>query len=176
MRFLPFGIGVGNPGARLAQPETLLPKQALALPHSQANPEVALDPGTQGFSVPQRTRQADIARRATQHRIHLPQLRPAQTPGTSGAFPLHQSGEPSGLKASNPILYRSWGIPQNPTDLGTGHPLGDQQHPMQPVIIARLFRTANLILQSQNDTCSISDFQWFHVPMKPHLAAIRNYL
>jgi len=176
MRLLPFGIGVGKQGARLAQPETPLPKQALALTHSQANPAAPLDPGTQSFSIPQRTGQADLAWRATQHRIDLPQLRLAQTPGSSGAFPLHQSGEPSGLKASNPILYRSWSIPQNPTDLRTGHPLGDQQHPMQPVIIPRFFRTANLILQSQNDACSISNLQWFHVSMKPHLVVIRNYL
>ena len=176
MRLLTFGIGVGNQGARLAQPETPLPKQALALTHSQANPALPLDPGTQSFSVPQRTSQAEIARRATQHRIDFPQLQPVQTLGASGTFPLHQSGEPSGLKASNPIFYRSWGISQNLTDLGTGHPLGNQQHSMQPVIIARFFRATNLILQSQNDACSIRNLQWFHVSMKPYLVIIRNYL
>ena len=72
MRLLSFGIGVGNQGARLAQPETPLPKQALTLTHSQINPQLPLHPGTQGFSVPQRARQADIARRATQHRVDLP--------------------------------------------------------------------------------------------------------
>ena len=83
MRLLSFGISVGNQGARLPQPETPLPKQALTLTHSQINPQLQLHPGTQGFSVPQRASQADIARRATQHRIHLPQLLHAQTPGTS---------------------------------------------------------------------------------------------
>ena len=176
MRLLPFRIGVGNQGARFAQSETPLPKQALALTHSQTNAAPPLDPCAQSFSVPQRTRQAHIPRRATQHRVDLPQLRLAQTLGASGAFPLRQSGEPACLKASNPILYRSWGIPQKPADLGTGHPLGDQQHSMQPVIIARFFRTANLILQSQNNACSIVNLQWFHISRKPHLAVIRNYL
>jgi hypothetical protein len=118
----------------------------------------------------------DIPRRATQHRIELPQLRPVQTLGAADAFPLHQSGEPSGLEASHPIFRGSWSIPQKPRDLGTGHPLGDQQHTMQSVIIARFLRTANLILQSQYDARGISDLQWFHVPMKPHLTLIRNYL
>jgi hypothetical protein len=34
MHLLSFGIGAGNPRSRLAQPETALSKQALALTHS----------------------------------------------------------------------------------------------------------------------------------------------
>jgi hypothetical protein len=54
--------------------------------------------------------------------------------------------------------------------------LGHQQHPMQPVIIARFFRAANLVLQSQNHRFGISNLEWSHASMKPQILRIRNYL
>ena len=52
MRLLPFRIGLGNAGARLAQPKAQLPEQTLALTHSQVNPILCRNPGRQGLSVP----------------------------------------------------------------------------------------------------------------------------
>ena len=176
MRLLPFGIGVGNQRARLTQPETPLPKQALALAHSQIHLEAPLNPGAQSFSVPQRPRQSHVARRATQDCIDVLQLRRAQTLGASGSFAFDQSGQPFGLKAPNPVFYRTRSVSQKSADRGTVHPLGDQQHSVKPVIVARFFRAANLILQAQNDAFSISNLQWSHVSRKPQSAIMRNYL
>ena len=53
MGLLPFRVGPGNGGPRFAQTETQLPEQTLTLPHSQADPILPLDPGGQGFAVPQ---------------------------------------------------------------------------------------------------------------------------
>ena len=52
MRLLPFRIGLGNAGARLAQPKAQLPEQTLALTHSQVNPILFRNPGCQGLAVP----------------------------------------------------------------------------------------------------------------------------
>jgi hypothetical protein len=44
------------------------------------------------------------------------------------------------------------------------------------VIVPRFFRTANLVLQSQNHGRGISDLQWSHAYMKPQTFRMRNYL
>jgi hypothetical protein len=44
------------------------------------------------------------------------------------------------------------------------------------VIIARFFRAANLILQSENDRGRVSNGKWFHPSMKPQPYTMRNYL
>ena len=176
MRLLPFRISVGDQGARFAQPEAPLPKQALALTHAQAHLEVALDPGTQSFPVPQRAPQADLARGAAEHLIHLLQLRVIQPPGTPGAFPFEQSGQTSFFKASNPILYRSGRVSQQSAGLRTGHALSDQQNSMEPVIIAGFLGTTNLVLKPKNDSGCISNLEWSHAFMKPQFFVMRNYL
>jgi hypothetical protein len=40
---------------------------------------------------------------------------------------------------------------------------------MKPVIIARFFRTTNLVLQSQNHNPGISNLKWSHDYMKPQV-------
>src|ERR1700735_1608354 len=51
----------------------------------------------------------------------------------------------------------------------TGHTLGYQKHSMETVIVARLFRAADLILQSENDGGRVGNGKWFHSPIKPQL-------
>lgn len=118
MRLRPFGIGVGNQRARLAQPETPLPKEALALAHSPLDPEAPLHPGAQSFPIPQRPGQPRVARRATQDCIDVMQFRRAQTLGASGSSALDPSGQPLGLEASNPIFYRTLGVSQKSATSG----------------------------------------------------------
>ena len=177
MRLLPFRIGVGNQGAAFAQPEAPLPKQALALTHAPADLEAPRKPGAQSLPIPQRAGPAELAwGGAAEHPIHLLPLRLAQTSGTPPAFPFDQPGQASCCKASNPILHRSGRVPQQSASLRTGHALGNQQDSMEPVIIARLFRAPNLVLQSQNDSCCISNLQWFPAFMKPQFFTMPKYL
>ena len=81
MRLLPFQVGMGNQRAGLTQSKAPLPEQTLALTHPQVDLEALLDPGAQRFPIPQRTRQAQVARSLTQNSIHFQQLGLAQTPG-----------------------------------------------------------------------------------------------
>src|SRR5260370_7568805 len=104
MRPLPCRIGMGNHGARLAQPKAPLPEEALTLPHPQADLEALLDPGTQRFSIPQRAAQAEVARSLPQRLVHFLQLRPAQPSGPPTASPfLHPPHTPF-LQTSDPHL------------------------------------------------------------------------
>ena len=52
MRLLPFRIGLGNTGARLAQPKAQLPEQTLALTYSQVNLILLPNPGRESFAIP----------------------------------------------------------------------------------------------------------------------------
>ena len=52
MRLLPFGIGLGNAGAWLAQPKAQLLEQTLALTHSQVDLIRLGNPGGQGLAIP----------------------------------------------------------------------------------------------------------------------------
>jgi len=176
MRLLPLQIRMGNQRAGLAQPKAPLPEQTLALTHLQVDLEALLDPGAQRFPIPQRAGQAQVARSLAQGPVHLLQLCITQTPGTPQALPLGQSGQTLGLKAPDPVLHRARGVSQQAADFWTGRSLGHQQHPMEPVIISRFFRTANLVLQSQNHSLGISNLKWSHVHMKPQILRMRNYL
>jgi len=176
MRLLQHGISMGNQRARLAQAEAELAKHPLALTHAQANPIAPCEPNLERLSVPQRSAQADLARRTSQHRLHLRPLCLAQALGPSGSRPFHQSGQTALFKMSNPVFDRPWGISQKLADLRAGQPLSDQQHAVKAVIVTRFFRTTNLVLKSQNHGSGIGDSQWFHASMKPHFLAMRNYL
>src|SRR5256885_3129729 len=44
MRLLPFGIGLRNPGTRLAEPKTQMPKHTPALAYGPGNPGLPPDP------------------------------------------------------------------------------------------------------------------------------------
>ncbi len=176
MRLLPFPIRMGNQRAGLTQPKAPLPKQTLALTHPQVYLKVLLDPGAQRFPIPQRAGQAEVARSLAQDSVHLPQLCLTQTPRTPRALSFGQPGQTLGLKAPYPVLHRARSIPKQATDFWAGCALGHQQHPMEPVIVSRFFRTANLVLQSQNHSLGIGDLKWSHADMKPQTSIMRNYL
>lgn len=176
MRLLPLRIGVGNQGAGFAQPKAPLPEQPLTLPHPQMDLEALLDPGTQGFPIPQRTAQPQIARGLAQGPVDLPELRFAQSSWASRTMAFGQTPEALGFKTPYPILNGARSVAQQAPDFWACRSLGHQKYPMQTVIVARLFRTANLVLQSQNHRSGIIDLQWSHADMKPQILMMRNYL
>ena len=150
MRLLPFRIGLGNLGARLAQPKAQLPEQALALPHPQVNLIPLGNPGRQGLAVPQSSAQPHIARHTAKGAIDLPELLLIQASGPAGSFPFLQSCQALGLKTPYPILHRPRSIPQQPRHFRTCHTLGHQKHSVKPMVISRFFRATDFILQPEN--------------------------
>ena len=176
MRLLPLRISVGNQRAGFAQPEAPFPEQALALPDPQTDLEALLDPGAQGFSIPQRAAQPQIARGLAQGSIDLPELRFAETSRASRTPAFGQPRETLGFKTLHPILDGARSVAQQAPDFRAGRSLGHQEDPMETVIIARFLRTANLILQAQDHRSSIGDLEWSHADMKPQIVRMRNYL
>jgi hypothetical protein len=176
MRLLPLRIGVGNQRAGFAQSKAPLPEQALALPDPQMDLEALLDPGAQGFAIPQRAAQPQVARRLAQGPVDLPELRFAQSSWASRTPAFGQPRETLGFKTPYPILDGTRSVAQQAPDFRARRSLGHQEDPMETVIIARFLRTANLVLQAQDHRSSIIDLQWSHADMKPQILIMRNYL
>jgi hypothetical protein len=87
--------------------------------------------------------------------------------GTSRSFSLQQSRQTVSLKTTDPIFHRSWRIAQKTGHLRAGHTLGYQKHSVETVIVARFFRAAYLILQSENDRGRVNGVR-FDAPVAAH--------
>ena len=156
MRLLPFQVGMGNQRAGLTQSKAPLPEQTLALTHPQVDLEALLDPGAQRFPIPQRTGQAQVARSLTQNSIHFQQLGLAQTPGAPRAWPLVNPARPWASRRRTQFSTVRGASPSKRLTSGQVAPR-HQQHPMEPVVVSRFFRTANLVLQSQDHSLGIGN-------------------
>lgn len=54
--------------------------------------------------------------------------------------------------------------------------MGDQKHTVKTVIIARLRRTAYLVLQTQDNWLGIFNSKRLYAAIRSYLKVIRNYL
>ena len=88
MGFLHCGIGLGQRGSWLAQPESELTEHTLALANPDGNAIPLLNPGTECFSVPEVSAQTNLPRRVTQDSIHPFQLFFGQASRPSRSFSL----------------------------------------------------------------------------------------
>ena len=161
MRFLPCRIGSRQNGPGFAEPELELPEQTLALTDPQLDAVGLLNPGRQRLAIPQIDAHPRVARPLSQHSIDFFDLFLTQPAWASRPFSLCQTSQSLLLETVNPILDGTRRITQKPCYFRAGHPLGDQQNAMQPVIVARLVRTLDLLLQPKHRQ-RIRYPQWSH--------------
>ena len=168
MRLLPFRIGEGDLGPRLAQPKAQLPEQALALTHAQRDAVLLSDPDRQRFAIPQIAAQPGLPRRLAKSRADLFQLLLIQAPGPPSSLSLAQTYQALLLATANPILHRPRRVAQQPGHLGAGHSLGYQQHTVEAVVVAGILGASDLILQSEDDAVRVGYAQWSHALRRTH--------
>ena len=135
-----------------------------------------MDKGRQRLAVPPRAGQAKVLGHLSQRRVDLGHLLIVQAPWTTGTLSVYQSGQTLGFESAYPIRYRPRRVAQEVADLSTTHALGDQQQAMQSVVITRLGRTLNLVLDRQNHRLGIGNRELFHTGKVTILAIMRNYL
>src|SRR6266436_1152011 len=167
MRFLKLGIGLSQRGSWFAQAEAELTEHTLALTYPDGDAVFLLNPSAEGLSIPEVSAQASLPRRVAQNSIHRFHLFFRQAAGPPRSLPLQQSRQTVSFKATHPILHPPWRLPEQARHLRAGHALRDQKQPMKTMIVSRFFRTANLILQSENDRGRVRNGKWFHSSMKP---------
>jgi len=176
MGFLKLGIGLSQRRSRFTQAEAELTEHTLALAYPDVDVVFLLNPSAECFSIPDVSAQASFPWRLAQNSIHRFHLFFRQAAGPSRSFAFQQSRQTVSFKATDPILHRPWRIPEQARHLRAGHALCDQKQPMKTMIIPRLFRTANLVLESEDDCGRIGNLEWFHSSMKPRSINMRNYL
>jgi len=129
----------------LAQPEPQLAKQALTLPDPQGDVPLPLQILRQGLAVPW-PRQTHGTRGLAQDPFEGLQLRGAEARGSARTGFVHQARKPPLLESRHPVRNRSGGIAEHLGHLVSAHSLGDQQHGMEPMIVAGLFGSSDLVL------------------------------
>lgn len=162
-------------GARLAQAKAELAEQSLALAHAELDPIPLLDERRQHLAVPEDTGEADGRRRTAQYPVDLGQGLVVQRRRAARPFSFEQSSQAVPRKAVDPILHAARRITEQSGYVRAGHPLGHQQHAVQAVVVARLVRAANLVLQPEDDG-RIVNRQRFHAASMTPADSMRNYL
>jgi hypothetical protein len=175
MLLLPRRIGLGQNRPGLAQPKVQLTEQSLALADSQLNPIRLFDPCRQRLAIPQVHPHPCIARLVPECPADLFHLFRTQPAWPSGSISLRQSGQPLSLVTMNPILDRTRSVAEQPGDLRAGQALRHEQDAVQAVIVARLLRTLDLLLQTQHGR-GIGYREWSHDYRRTRSNSMRNYL
>jgi hypothetical protein len=146
MSLLQLRIRIGDLWARLAQAESELPEETLALSNSQFHSLFPLDPSAQCFAIPKCRSQIYVTGRSAQDTVHLLQLFRRESHWPPWPVALCQTSQALILEALHPILYGSWRISKQSRHLWATHSLRNQQNAMETVIISRFFRPTDLIL------------------------------
>jgi hypothetical protein len=169
-------VGMGNQRARLAQAKAQLSEQPLALPYPQGNSVLLDHPSRQGLSVPDLSRQAKFLRTPPESASDLLKLLGTESPWSPRPLSIHQTRQAFGLEAMDPRLDGPWGIAKQMARFTATHTLGHQQHPVQAVVVSCPLGTANLILQSEDQSLSIRNSEFSHAERISGVADMRNYL
>lgn len=176
MLSLTFWIGLSKHGPGFAAPETELPEQPLALADTQFDSKAVPGKCHERLAIPQRTRKANVPGFFAQRGTNGIHLRRCQAARPARPLTLHKASKTLAFKPVDPILHRARRIPQQARHRWALHPLGHQEHSMQPMVVARFLGPPNLILQSKHDGRSIGNAQWFHASMTPYPVMMRKYL
>ena len=176
MRGLELGVGMGNQRARLAQPKVEVSEKALALPHSEGDLIFLLDKRCQGLSIPHVSSQTEILWAVAQSEINLIELLSAEPTRSAWPYSLNQASKTFFLKAMNPVLNGTWCVAQKVGHLTATHALGHQQQAVKAMVVSRLVRTANFILQCEDNGLGIRNMEFSHVARVPRGIDMRNYL
>lgn len=176
MRLLTRRVGPGDQRPGLSHPETKLPEQSLTLTHAQGDSEAFPDKGRQGLPVPQVGGKPRLLRRLAQGAVDLPDLLVGESRRSARPLSLDKPREALFLEPPNLVFHGSGSVAQKPGDLRAGHPLGHQENAVEAVIVARIPRSADLVLQPQHNHRRVGNREWFHATSKARFNSMRNYL
>ena len=173
---LTVGIGMSDQGPRFTETEAESPKETLALAHADPNRELRLDESRKRFAVPEADRQPRCSWLLSQcpaNRLHVGRCQPRRS---SHSLTLSQTSKTRPLEPLDPVLDGPRRIPEQATDLRAGHSLSHEEDAVQAMVVSRVERTPNLVLEAEDDFRSVGNRKWLHAPIEPESKLIRNYL
>jgi hypothetical protein len=178
----PRRVGLGNLGSGFAQPESHLPKDALALAHPKRHPIVSPQVLGKQFAIPQVRGMAEFPGGAP----HIPpERRPllgVKRGGTARSLPLAQPIQAMLLEPLDPALHRTRILSKRLGHLLAALTASNQQQAVQPVVVTRLVGADNFLLDGDTHYLGIGNFQFSHngvsLGMEPPTvcAIMRHYL
>lgn len=142
----PLRIGLRHLRAWFTQSKAHLVEQSLALADAQAHGITLLQMFAQHATVPQILRMAKRHGAAPQIPLQSSPLPRIESPRTPRPFFVMQTIESPLLKALHPTLNRTSVFAEQLSHPAATFTVRDQKHAMQPVVIARFFRSSDLLL------------------------------
>ncbi len=175
--FLREGISIGDLRPRLAQAKSKLPEQTLALAHPQGDLPLLSDKLTESLSIPEIGTGFPVHRTASKSTADLFQLFGVESPRSARPVPLSQASKAFLFESLHPIGNCPRSISQERGNFCATQSLRNHQYTMQPVVVTRFIRAANLILQGQNDDFWFGEVDSFHSASRvAPINLFRNYL
>ena len=173
---LEFRISVREHRSRFPQPEAECSEEPLTLPHAQSHAPLLRNPMGQSLPVPRVRHDPVHSRGIPQNPCGGVELlaREARRPSLPGR--LRQSAQSFRVETPDPVLDGPGGVSQIPRRLPRTEPLRDHQHGMQPVVVAGVLGSADLVLQNQGHHFGIFNFEGSHADTIRRPASMRNYL
>jgi hypothetical protein len=105
------------------------------------------------------------------------QLFLAESAWPARPFAFGQTGETFLLEAAHPISNGSRSITEKPCDFSAAQALRNKKKSMQPVVVARLLRAADFILQGEHHVFTFGNLDSPHSERNiPLCHLMRNYL
>jgi len=106
-----------------------------------------MDERRQCLAIPEIAGQTEIVGGLSQRRIDLRDLLFVQSRWTAGTLPFHEPHQTLLLESTDPVSNGAGRIAKQRGHLICTYALGDQQEPVESMIITGLWRSTDLILQ-----------------------------
>jgi hypothetical protein len=87
-----------------------------------------------------------------------------------------KAGQAVLFKPMHPVLHRAGRIAEHAGRFAATNAMGYQQHAMEAVVVSRLIRSADFVLQGQDHGVGITNLQGLHGHIEAQPADMRNYL
>jgi hypothetical protein len=174
MFLLSFRVRPGDHRPRLPHPEPELAEKTLALPHPQCYPVLRLDERGQGLAVPEVGTHPNIQWRLAKDFPNLSVLFIPESGRPSRPLQIDKSGKTLFLETADPVFNCPRGIPKQPPNFGATHPMRNEKHRMESVVVPRVPRPAYLVLEAKNHHIGVGYREFFHALTIPHPITIRN--
>jgi hypothetical protein len=137
-------------------------EDALALAYPQRHPVALAQMRREQLAVPRMASMTEFLRLASQVTPQRRPLRGVQRGRPTRTLTVAQAGQSMGVEAVHPSLYRPPILPKQFGDLLAAVAAGDQQQPVQPMVVPRLSGPSDFLLDSQSDNVGISNDQCSH--------------
>ena len=169
---LSFSICLGHDRPWLASSESQLMEKPSTLTFTQPYIILFRQMMTEKLTIPEILRISKLPRRAAQISSNPVTNVSIDKRRTAGSRCLLKTCKATFFKSPDPVLNSPWPVAKKFSHLRATDPRANKQNAVEPVIVSRLLRSQNLLLQSNSHDFCICNLKLAH-PTTPFLPYIR---